>query len=174
MKSGGGQQAARSTSGAEACGCVVHRITLSDVSKPFSMRMDDSTHEELLARADRVGTTASQLVNRYVKEGLRMDEHPGIAFITARDGRRTPVLASRPRLKVIDVIGTWQAERKNEAATARYFQISDEDVEAVLRYYAAHQQEVDDDLRQHLDAQDNYKRVLEQRQERARRRVANV
>lgn len=138
------------------------------------MRMDDDTHEELLERADRVGTTASQLVNRYVKEGLRMDEHPGIAFVTARDGRRTPVLASRPRLKVIDIIGTWQAERKDAAATARYFQISDEDVEAVLRYYAAYQREVDDDLRQHLDAQDNYKRVLEQRQERARRRVANV
>lgn len=136
--------------------------------------MDDDAHEQLLERAERVGTTASQLVNRYVKEGLRMDEHPGIAFVTARDGRRTPVLASRPRLKIIDIIGTWQAERKDAAATARYFHVGDEDVEAVLRYYAAYQQDVDDDLRRHLEAQENYKRVLQQRQDRARRRVANA
>jgi len=135
--------------------------------------MDDDTHEQLLGRAQRLEVSASQLVNRYVKEGLRMDEHPGIAFVTTPDGRRAAVLASRPRLKVVDIIGTWKGERQDVAATARYFDLSEEEVQGALRYYAAYQKELDEEIRRHLEAQQNYKRVLEQRQAQVRRRVAN-
>lgn len=153
---------------------VVRRCnTLSELTKPFSLRMDDDTHEHLLGRAERTNASASQLVNRYVKEGLRMDAHPGIGFVTARDGERIPVLASRPRLKLIDIIGTWRGERQNVPATARYFDITEEDVQAVLRYYAAYRDELDAAIREHLAAQDNFERVLRQRDAQARRRVAN-
>jgi uncharacterized protein (DUF433 family) len=147
---------------------------LSDVSKPFSLRMDEGTHEHLLARAVRTGASASQLVNRYVKEGLRMDEHPGIGFVTAPDGERVPVLAGRPRLRLVDVIGTWRAEHQDVAATARYFGIADDDIQTVLRYYAAHRDELDAAIRAHLAAQDNFERVIRQRNARAARRAANV
>lgn len=116
---------------------------------------------------------ASKLVNRYVKEGLRMDKHPAIAFKTTPHGRRA-VLSSRAGLQAIDIIGTWRGERQDVAATARYFQISEDDVRAVLRYYADHKDEIDQDLKAHLEAQENYKRVLEQREARTRRRVANA
>ena len=137
------------------------------------MRMDDATHEHLLARAGRTGASASQVVNRYVKEGLRMDEHPAIGFVTAPDGERVPVLASRPRLNLIDIIGTWRGERQNVAATARYFDISEDDVRAVLRYYSQYERELDEAIRTHLAAQDNFERVLQQRAAQVRRRVAN-
>src|SRR5262245_12244546 len=68
------------------CRRVRRCITLHVMSKPFSLRMDDGTHEHLLARTERTGASASQLVNRYVKEGLRMDEYPGVGFVTAPDG----------------------------------------------------------------------------------------
>ena len=45
---------------------------------------------------------------------------------------------------------------------------------AVLRYYADYKDEIDRDLKAHLEAQDNYKRVLEQRGARARRPVAKT
>jgi uncharacterized protein (DUF433 family) len=141
------------------------------VSKPFSLRMDDDTHGHLLARAERTGASASQLVNRYVKEGLRMDEHPGVGFVTAPDGERIPVLAGRPRLKLVDVIGTWRAERQDVAATARYFDITEDDVQAVLRYYAAYRDELDAAIRAHLAAQDNFERVIRQRNAQGRGRV---
>ncbi|MBI2017226.1 MAG: hypothetical protein HYS77_17085 [Candidatus Rokubacteria bacterium] len=48
---------------------------------------------------------------------------------------------------MIDVIGTWRAERQDVAKTARYLHISEEDVQAVLRYYAEYRDEVDRDLR---------------------------
>jgi uncharacterized protein (DUF433 family) len=144
------------------------------MSKPFSLRMDDDTHGHLLARADRTSASASQLVNRYVKEGLRMDEHPGVGFVTAPDGERIPVLAGRPRLKLVDVIGTWRAERQDVAATARYFDIAEDNVQAVLRYYAAYRDDLDAAIRAHLAAQDNFERVIRQRNDRAARRAANA
>lgn len=143
------------------------------MTTPFSMRMDDDSREELIAYAERSEVSPSKLVNRYVKEGLRMDKHPAIAFKTTSHGRQA-VLASRPGLQVIDIIGTWQGERQDVATTARYFRISEDDVQTVLRYYADYRDEIDQDLKAHLDAQENYKRVLEQREARARRRVAKA
>jgi len=143
------------------------------MTSPFSLRMDDDTREELVKHAERSEVSPSKLVNRYVKEGLRMDEHPVIAFKTTPHGRR-PVLASRPGLQVIDIIGTWQDERQDVVATARYFRVSEDDVRAVVSYYADYKKEIDQDLNAHLEAQENYKRVLHQRDARARRRVAKT
>ena len=133
--------------------------------------MDEGTHAQLEARAESVEASASQLVNRYVKEGLRMDDHPAIKFVTTSEGRRA-VLASRPRLSVVNLLGTWQAERQNVRETARYFEISEDDVRAAIRYYSAFRNELDEEIRQHLAAQRNFKRALEHRDARARRRVA--
>ena len=106
------------------------------------------------------------------REGRALrDKHPAIAVKTTSHGRWA-VLASRPGLQVIDIMGTWRGERQDVAATARYFRISEDDVRAVLRYYADSKDEVDQDLKAHLEAQQNYKRVLEQREAHARRRVA--
>ena len=78
-------------------GAWTYPSAMAGSSVTFSLRMDEGTHEHLLARAGRTGASASQLVNRYVKEGLRMDEHPGVGFVTVPDGERVPVLAGRRR-----------------------------------------------------------------------------
>lgn len=102
-----------------------------------------------------------------------MDKHPTIIFRTTAMGRRATVLAAHPRLQVIDVIGTWRAEKQDRTRTARYLGLGEDEVEAVLRYYAEFKDEVDRDLQDHLDAQRNYKRVLAQREVQARRRTAS-
>ena len=102
-----------------------------------------------------------------------MDEHPAIGFVSTPQGRRA-VLATRPGLQVIDIIGTWKGERQNISATAEYFSIAEDDVRAVVRYYAAYKNELDEEIQRHLEAQQNYKRVLAEREERTRRRVANA
>jgi uncharacterized protein (DUF433 family) len=133
--------------------------------------MDEDTHEQLLARAKVADLTASQLVNRYVKEGLRMDEHPGIGFVNTSNGRRA-VLAARPRIQVIDLIATWLGQRQDTAETARYFELSEDDIKAAVRYYAAFKSELDEVIRQHRDAQANFEQVLARRRTRARRATA--
>ena len=143
------------------------------MTTPFSLRMDDDTREDLVKHAERFELSPSKLVNRYVREGLRMDKHPVIAFKTTPHGRRA-VVASRPGLQVVDIVGTWQGERQDVAATARYLHMSEDDVRAVLGYYAEYKKEIDQDLKDHLEAQENFKRVLEQREARSRRRAANA
>ena len=147
---------------------------MSYMTTPFSLRMDEDTHDELLEHATRLDANPSKLVNRFVKEGLRMDRHPTVIFKTTPQGRRAAVLAAHSGLQIIDVIGTWKAERQDAAKTARYLHIEPGEVEAVLRYYADYHDEVDRDLQEHLDAQRNYKRVLAQRESQARRRVTSA
>ena len=135
--------------------------------------MDEETRTELTAHAERLDANASKLVNRYVKEGLRMDRHPAVIFKTTSQGRRAAVLAAHPGLQVLDVIGTWKTERHDESKTARYLHIGEDEVQAVLRYYADYRDEVERDLQEHLEAQQNYKRVLGHRETQARRKFAN-
>lgn len=141
---------------------------------PFSLRMDDDVHADLAAHSDRLDVNASRLVNRYVKEGVRMDKHAAITFKTTSLGRRAVVLAAHPGVQVIDVVGTWAAEGRDVSKTARYLHLDREEVEAALRYYADYPDEIDRDLKEHLDAQSNYKQVLAHREVHARRRVAKV
>jgi hypothetical protein len=143
------------------------------MSTPFSLRMDEETHDELTAYVERLEVNASKLVNRYVKEGLRMDKHPAISFKTTPQGRRAAVLAAHPGIQVVDVIGTFRAEAQDAGKTARYLHIPEDEVQAVLRYYADYHDEVDRDLKEHLETQRNFKRVLANREAQARRRVAN-
>ena len=51
--------------------------------------------------------------------------------------------------------------------------IGDDDVRAVIQYYVAYKDELDEEIRRHVDAQQNYKRVLQQREAHARRRIAS-
>jgi hypothetical protein len=146
---------------------------MSYMTMPFSLRMDEDAHDELITHAKRLEINASKLVNRYVKEGLRMDKHPAIGFKTTPQGRRAAVLAARPGIQVIDVLGTFKAESQDAGKTARYLHISEDDVQAVLRYYAEYRDELDRDLKEHLETQRNFKRVLATREAQTRRRVAN-
>jgi hypothetical protein len=146
---------------------------MSYMTMPFSLRMDEDARDELITHAKRLEINASKLVNRYVKEGLRMDKHPAIGFKTTPQGRRAAVLAARPGIQVIDVLGTFKAESQDAGKTARYLHISEDEVQAVLRYYAEYRDELDRDLKEHLETQRNFKRVLATREAQTRRRVAN-
>jgi len=141
------------------------------MTRPFSLRMENDTHERLRARAQKLELSASQLANRYVREGLTMDEFPEISFVSTPEGRRA-VLASRPRIQVIDLVATWQGERQDIESTAKYFEVPETDVRGALRYYAAYKNELDEAIRKHREAQANFEQVLARRSARARRATA--
>lgn len=56
------------------------RTTVYYVSQPLSVRLSDATLTRLGARARRAHLPPRTLAQRYVEEGLRMDEHPLIRF----------------------------------------------------------------------------------------------
>jgi uncharacterized protein (DUF433 family) len=109
--------------------------------QPLAFRVPLRTLEHLRRRAHDAGQSQTALAERYLEEGLRMDDHPLIYFRDGASGRRPALLGTR--LDVADVIETiWQNDRSVER-TATYLELPIDRVEACLRYYADYGDEID-------------------------------
>jgi uncharacterized protein (DUF433 family) len=102
------------------------------------------TLERLDARAHQIRESRTGLAERYLEEGLRMDEHPGIGFADGPTGRRAVLTGTG--LDVWEVIGTVKQSRGSVAAAARYLQLAPAQVRSAVRFYTAFPAEVDDML----------------------------
>jgi hypothetical protein len=113
-------------------------------ARQFSARMDAALLDRLERRGARVGVNKSRLAERYIDEGLRTEDHPGIVFRDGPAGRR-PGLAAGP--DVWEVVGVLSgAPERGEAAisyTADYLNLSLAHVRSAVSYYAAYKPEID-------------------------------
>jgi uncharacterized protein (DUF433 family) len=100
------------------------------------------TLERLERRAAERKVTRTALVERYVEEGLRMDEHPGISFADGAAGRRARLAGTG--LDVWEVVAVVIDNDGSTAEAAGYLAISEALVRTGLRYYAEHADEIDD------------------------------
>ncbi len=124
-----------------------------------SFRFSEHTLERLDARAHEIRETRTGLAERYVEEGLRMDEHPGIGFVDGPAGRRAVLLGTG--LDVWEVIATIKQNRGSLKAAAAYLELPMSPMRSATRYYAAFPDEIDDILarraaiaeREHLAAE---------------------
>ncbi len=82
------------------------------------------------------------LAQRYVEEGLRMDEHPLVRFADGPSGRRARLVGSGG--DVWEVVATVRDNDGDVTAAARYLGLSLGLVQAAIGYYGAHQDEIDD------------------------------
>lgn len=100
--------------------------------------------DRLKQRSEAAGTNKSRLAERYVNEGTRMDEHPGIVFRGGPMGRRA-ALAGGP--DVWELMATLKSgtARGEEAisATAELLNLTDSQVRAAVRYYSVFTDEID-------------------------------
>ena len=83
----------------------------------------------------------TELAERYLEEGLRMDEHPLIAFRDGAAGRRPGLVGSR--LDVWQVVETVRQAGSVEDA-ASYLELPPEKIQACVRYYADFTDDVDE------------------------------
>jgi len=124
-------------------------------SRQFSARFDASIVERLERRAARAGATKSQLAERYIDEGMRMEAHPGIVFRDGPTGRRAG-LALGP--DVWQVVWTLQSSdttgQEAISATADWMGLSVDQVRVAIRYYADFHAEVEERIRWHRDEAD--------------------
>ena len=66
------------------------------MASPTSIRFDEPVIDRLSSYVARhPGLTRSAVAARYVDEGLRMEEHPGILFREGPTGRRATVVGGR-------------------------------------------------------------------------------
>lgn len=80
------------------------------MAAPTSIRFDDTVTNRLASHVARhPGTTRSSAAARYVDEGLRMDEHPGILFREGSAGRRATVVGGPDVWEVVRAVTSARA-----------------------------------------------------------------
>ena len=120
---------------------VARRATMNYMSHPLSVRLNDATIARLGRRAQRVHLAPRTLAQRYVEEGLRMDEHPLIRFAEGPAGRRARLVGTGK--DVWEVIAAVRDNDADAAETARYLEIPLGLVQAAITYYGAYTDEID-------------------------------
>lgn len=107
----------------------------------LSMRPSARTLERLRERARLLGEKHTTLAERYLAEGVLMDEHPGIHFVDGAMGRRAALVGTG--LDVWQVIEVARDNQGSVADSAAYLEIDPRLVETALRYYGDNREEVD-------------------------------
>src|ERR1700727_1261606 len=120
-------------SSARALLAVLRRTTLNYMSQPLSVRLSDATISRLGARARRVHLPPRTLAQRYVEEGLRMDEHPLIRFADGPAGRRARLAGTGK--DVWEIIAAVRDNDGDAAETGRYLELPLGLVQAAISYY---------------------------------------
>jgi hypothetical protein len=132
----------------------------SSTQKPFSIRMSERTLDRLDLGARRRGEAKARTAERLIDEGLRMEDHPGIAFRDGPSGRRAALAAGPDVWEVIETLnGTGLSGEHAIAAAAEWGNLTPAQVRAAVRYFADYRDEVDG-------------RILLNRQEAERQRAA--
>ena len=120
---------------------VVHRATVNYMSHPLSVRLNDATIARLGRHAQRMHLAPRTLAQRYVEEGLRMDEHPLIRFADGPAGRRARLAGTGK--DVWEIIAAVRDNDGDAAETARYLELPLGLVQAAISYYGAYRDEID-------------------------------
>src|ERR1051325_882899 len=95
-------------------------------TQAFSARWDSAVISRLKQRSEAAGTNKSRLAERYVDEGTRMDEHPGIVFREGPTGRRAALAGGPDVWELVFTLKSGEA-RGEEAisATAELLDLTD-------------------------------------------------
>lgn len=109
------------------------------------MRPTVHTLRLLEDRARYLGERKTALAERYVAEGLEMDEHPGIHFVEAPMGRRPAVMGCG--LDVWEIVKVVRDNEDSVEDAAAYLEVDPELVHSALRYYGSNRREIDDWIR---------------------------
>jgi len=108
---------------------------------PISLRLAETTIERLGNRAHRAAVPLRTLAQRYVEEGLRMDEHPLVRFVDGPAGRRARLAGTGK--DVWEVVATVRDNENDLDETAQYLSMPLGLVQAAVAYYGAHTDEID-------------------------------
>lgn len=112
---------------------------------PTSLRLPGYVKDRLERRAGRTGERPAALAVRFIDEGLRMADHPGVVFHDSPAHGRVASLASGPDIsELIDVLSGLEAQGEDRVAeTARWFGVHPARVRVAVAYYAEHRDDID-------------------------------
>jgi hypothetical protein len=108
---------------------------------PLSIRLPEQTVGRLTDRAGRFSMAPRTLAQRYVEEGLRMDDHPLVRYADGPAGRRARLVGGPDVWEVIAVAHDNDGDLEE---TAAYLALPLGVVQAAAAYYGAYRQEIDE------------------------------
>lgn len=121
-------------------------------ARQFSARLDPAIVDRLERRGARAGLNKSRLAERYLDEGMRMEDHPGIVFRDGPSGRRAALAAGPDVWEVVAAIRASGLEGDAALrATADWGTLTAVQVRAAVSYYAEYRDEIDQRVARHLD-----------------------
>ena len=130
-----------------------------------SVRLEDELRHQLATAAAKEGTTVTELIERFLQEGLACAAHPGIVFKSGPSGRRA-ALAGGPDVWEI-VAGLRQtsgSEAKRLARLAQQFGLHQRQIVIALNYAADHRDEIEARIEANERALADAERIAAERQ----------
>ncbi len=106
----------------------------------FSARFRAATVRSLREKARRSRSTQTELAERYIDEGLKMDEHPLIFFRDGAAGRRPALIGTRH--DVWQVVETIRQNDNSLHDAAEYLRLPISHAAAAAAYYTDYQDEI--------------------------------
>lgn len=109
-----------------------------------SVRFPDGLRDRLVQAAEQQDTTVSALIERYAREGLAVDDHPGIVFRPGPSGRRAALAGGPDVWEVVaalrDATGT---EQQRVETVARQLGLHSRQVATALSCATDHPDEIE-------------------------------
>jgi hypothetical protein len=118
---------------------------MARATRNFSARWATQVLDRLRRRSEAEGVSKSRLAERYVDEGIRMDEHPGIEFRDGPTGRRAAIQRGPDVWQLVMAMREYEPYGGDViAVTAENLNLDVSEVEAGVRYYTAYPEDIDE------------------------------
>jgi hypothetical protein len=120
-------------------------VRMARATRNFSARWATDVLDRLRKRSEAEGISKSRLAERYVDEGIRMDEHPGIEFRDGPAGRRASLQHGPDVWQLVMTLKEYESRGGDViVATAEHLNLDAFEVEIGMRYYAAYPEDIDE------------------------------
>jgi hypothetical protein len=130
-----------------------------------SIRLDDELRNRLAVQAAAEATTVTELIERFVREGLDCTAHPGVVFKPGPAGRRAALAGGPDVWEIVAALrDTTGSESERVATLAEQFGIHVRQVAIALNYAAGHREEIETRVDANDQALAQAERVAAERQ----------
>ncbi len=130
-----------------------------------SMRLDEELRSRLQRQAEAEAMSLNALIERMLREGLDIEDHPGVIFVTGPSGRRASVVAAPD---VWEIMATWRyldgTEEERIAALIADYGLTKWQINAALNYAATHREEIDARIEANDRGLEEFERLAAERQ----------
>lgn len=114
----------------------------------FAARFGAPVAKRLRERATRLNESQRQLAERYIDEGLRMDDHPGIVFRDGPMGRRAGLAAGPDVWELVAALKQLPVRGQDAIPElARPLALSEGQIQTALTYFGEYHLEVQELIR---------------------------